>query len=113
MTTRLGKACTLPLLLFGFLAATAKVSAAALIPSSPQEQTRRAIRSIKDAFLQDGSGIAQPAARSSSRRLYVDYLIPLPEETKAGDIDPWPGGLAQVYPYAEDIVKEILAACCR
>merc|ERR1712129_206307 len=28
--------------------------------------------------------------------------------TKVEDIDPWPGGLAQMYPYAEDITSEIL-----
>lgn len=72
------------------------VTVQALIPSSPAEQTRRAIQSIKKAIQQ------------GNRRLYVDYLIPLPPETKAEDIDPWPGGLAQQYPYAQDIVAEIL-----
>mmetsp|Transcript_12927 Transcript_12927/g.19338 ORF Transcript_12927/g.19338 Transcript_12927/m.19338 type:complete len:275 (-) Transcript_12927:73-897(-) len=72
-----------------------------LIPSSPQQQTRRAIASIKNAI---------SAAKEENRpcRFYLDYLIPLPIETKAEDIDPWPGGLAQMYPYAEDILKEIL-----
>lgn len=108
MTKRLREKLTMPsqLLLLVLLAAalTTKVSvaAAALIPSSPQEQTRRAIRSIRDA-------ITSVSGQAKSRRLYVDYLIPLPEETKAEDIDPWPGGLAQMYPYAEDVVKEILA----
>ena len=72
-----------------------------LIPSSPQEQTRRAIRSLTNA-VQDARDNGQVA------RFYVDYLIPLPPETKAEDIDPWPGGLAQMYPYAEEILKEIL-----
>ncbi|MGK3741538.1 MAG: hypothetical protein ACI8RD_001578 [Bacillariaceae sp.] len=73
----------------------------ALIPATPQEQTTRAISSIRDAIdgrRQDGKPL----------RIYVDYLIPLPTETKAEDIDPWPGGLAQMYPYAEEILSSIL-----
>lgn len=72
-----------------------------LIPATPREQTSRAIRSIKDAIegcREDGKPL----------RLYVDYLVPLPPETKAEDIDPWPGGLAQMYPYAEDILSSVL-----
>jgi len=42
------------------------------------------------------------------KRFYVDYLVPLPPETQAEDIDPWPGGLAQMYSYAEDSLQEIL-----
>ena len=76
--------------------------ATSLIPSTPGEQTRRAIASIRET-------ISRSVADDVPPRLYVDYLIPLPVETKAEDIDPWPGGLAQQYPYAEDIVKEILA----
>ena len=30
-------------------------------------------------------------------------------DTKDADIDLWPGGLAQQYPYAEGIVRDILA----
>lgn len=77
------------------------VGVTALIPASPREQTRRAIRSLKDA-IQDDTNNDKPL------RLYVDYLIPLPPETVAADIDPWPGGLAQMYTYAEDILKDIL-----
>lgn len=73
----------------------------ALIPATPQEQTSRAIRSIKNA-------IDVRREEGKSLRLYVDYLVPLPPETKAEDIDPWPGGLAQMYPYAEDILVSIL-----
>lgn len=71
------------------------------IPASPAEQTRRAISSIRSA-------IAANNDDSKPNRFYVDYLIPLPPETKAEDIDPWPGGLAQMYSYATDIVQEIL-----
>jgi len=73
----------------------------ALIPATPMEQTSRAISSIRNA-------IGARREEGKPLRLYVDYLIPLPPETKAEDIDPWPGGLAQMYPYAEDIVSEIL-----
>lgn len=73
----------------------------ALIPASPLEQTRRAIASLSDA-------IADAKEKGKPARLYVDYLIPLPPETQAADIDPWPGGLAQMYPYATDIVETIL-----
>ena len=72
---------------------------AALVPTTPIEQTRLAIRSLKSA-IED--------SESKPKRFFVDYLIPLPPETQAEDIDPWPGGLAQMYPYAEDILKEIL-----
>ncbi|KAL7547837.1 hypothetical protein ACHAWF_012228 [Thalassiosira exigua] len=34
-------------------------------------------------------------------------LIPA-TPTKDEDIDPWPGGLAQMYPYAEDILRDVL-----
>ena len=69
------------------------------IPSSPAEQTRRAITSIRSAILEPSD---------KPKRLFIDYLIPLPAETKEEDIDPWPGGLAQMYPYAEDIIRDIL-----
>mmetsp|Transcript_19278 Transcript_19278/g.26734 ORF Transcript_19278/g.26734 Transcript_19278/m.26734 type:complete len:272 (+) Transcript_19278:13-828(+) len=70
-----------------------------LIPATPAEQTLRAIRSLRNAIEEE---------TNKPKRLYVDYLIPLPPETVAADIDPWPGGLAQMYPYAEDILKEII-----
>lgn len=64
----------------------------------------RAIASTKEKIAQ---------IRSSSPglppRIYIDYLIPLPPATSDADIDPWPGGLAQQYPYAEDILRDILA----
>jgi hypothetical protein len=72
-----------------------------LIPQTPAEQTRRAIRSLRDA-------IAADEESGRPKRYFLDYLIPLPEETKAEDIDPWPGGLAQQYEYADKILTEIL-----
>lgn len=72
-----------------------------LIPATPGEQTRRAIRSTKET-------ISQIRAANLPARIYIDYLIPLPPATTDADIDPWPGGLAQMYPYAEDIVRDIL-----
>jgi hypothetical protein len=75
--------------------------AVALIPATPEAQTSRAISSIKNAI----EGRREAGA---PLRLFVDYLVPLPQETKAEDIDPWPGGLAQMYPYAEDILSTIL-----
>jgi len=91
-----------PSLLFGLLVATLQVSA--LVPQSPQEQTRLAIRSLKNII----ASYNEDETNKKPKRFYVDYLIPLPPETQAEDIDPWPGGLAQMYPYAEDILKEIL-----
>eukprot|EP00584_Thalassiosira_punctigera_P001513 CAMPEP_0172533404 /NCGR_PEP_ID=MMETSP1067-20121228/6125_1 /TAXON_ID=265564 ORGANISM="Thalassiosira punctigera, Strain Tpunct2005C2" /NCGR_SAMPLE_ID=MMETSP1067 /ASSEMBLY_ACC=CAM_ASM_000444 /LENGTH=277 /DNA_ID=CAMNT_0013318049 /DNA_START=87 /DNA_END=920 /DNA_ORIENTATION=+ len=76
--------------------------ARALIPSTPGEQTRRAITSTKEKISQFRSSNLPP-------RIYIDYLIPLPRETNDADIDPWPGGLAQMYPYAEDILRDVLA----
>ncbi|CAB9508095.1 Domain of unknown function (DUF1995) [Seminavis robusta] len=73
----------------------------ALVPQSPVEQTRLAVRSLKKA-------IDDCNEQGKAKRFYVDYLIPLPPETQAEDIDPWPGGLAQMYPYAETILKEVL-----
>jgi hypothetical protein len=73
----------------------------ALIPVTPREQTTRAVISIKNA-------IEEHRQQSKPLRFYLDYLIPLPPETRAEDIDPWPGGLAQMYPYAEDILVDIL-----
>ena len=58
--------------------------ASALIPSSPEQQTRRAIASLSKA-------IETTRENNGKLRFYVDYLIPLPPETKAEDIDPWPG----------------------
>lgn len=77
--------------------------ASALIPATPSEQTRRAITSIRDSISR-----ARSTAPNSPVRLYVDYLLPLPPATTDADIDPWPGGLAQMYPYAEETLKEIL-----
>lgn len=76
--------------------------ARALIPATPGEQTRRAITSTKEA-------IAHIRATDLPPRIFIDYLIPLPPATTDADIDPWPGGLAQQYPYAEGIVRDILA----
>ena len=73
----------------------------ALIPASPQQQTRQAGYSLRKA-------IKFQKEQKKTCRLFVDYLIPIPETTKAEDIDPWPGGLAQMYPYAEQIVQDIL-----
>mmetsp|Transcript_23620 Transcript_23620/g.55966 ORF Transcript_23620/g.55966 Transcript_23620/m.55966 type:complete len:273 (-) Transcript_23620:127-945(-) len=73
----------------------------ALIPATPKEQTSRAISSIKKA-------VEGRQKEGKPLRLFVDYLIPLPLETRTEDIDPWPGGLAQMYPYAEDILSSIL-----
>jgi hypothetical protein len=72
-----------------------------LIPATPREQTARAVTSIRDI-------IKHNRLQEKPLRFYIDYLIPLPPETKAEDIDPWPGGLAQMYPYAEDILTSIL-----
>lgn len=72
-----------------------------LIPATPQDQTRRAIQSLCSA-------IESARDAGSPLRFYVDYLIPLPPETQAADIDPWPGGLAQMYPYASEILEAIL-----
>lgn len=85
------------------LAATLLLSrgASALIPATPGEQTRRAIRSTKETISRIRESDLPP-------RIYIDYLIPLPPETSDADIDPWPGGLAQMYPYAEDILRDIL-----
>ena len=73
----------------------------ALIPTSPQDQTRRAVISLSRA-IESAKNDAQPL------RFFVDYLIPLPPETQAADIDPWPGGLAQMYPYAAEILETLL-----
>jgi Domain of unknown function (DUF1995) len=80
---------------------TAAFFAAALVPQSPEEQTRLAIRSLQKAIASVDS--------NPRRRFFVDYLIPLPPETQPEDIDPWPGGLAQMYPYAEQILADIMA----
>lgn len=83
------------LLLLSFVFGT--VNALSIIPVSPEKQTQFAIQSLKTAIQQEGR-----------RRLYVDYLIPLPPETTEADIDPWPGGLAQQYAVASGILEEIL-----
>ena len=73
----------------------------ALIPATPAEQTQRAISSVRDT-------ISKIREANKPPRVYIDYLIPLPIETSDADIDPWPGGLSQQYPYAEEILREIL-----
>jgi len=74
----------------------------ALIPATPAEQTRRTITSTKEKISQIRSTNLPP-------RIFIDYLIPLPPATNDADIDPWPGGLAQQFPYAEGIIRDILA----
>ena len=64
-------------------------------------QTRRCIKSTKEKIRESSTNNCGP-------RIYIDYLIPLPVKTTDADIDPWPGGLAQQYKYAEDILKDIL-----
>ena len=73
----------------------------ALIPATPGEQTRRAIASTRES-------VSKIREANKPPRIYVDYLIPLPPETSDADIDPWPGGLAQQYSYAEEILRELL-----
>lgn len=75
--------------------------ARALIPATPGEQIRRAIVSTRDT-------ISKIRSTNMPPRIYVNYLIPLPPATTDADIDPWPGGLAQQYPYAEEILREML-----
>mmetsp|Transcript_8706 Transcript_8706/g.18390 ORF Transcript_8706/g.18390 Transcript_8706/m.18390 type:complete len:272 (-) Transcript_8706:103-918(-) len=89
-------------MLVPLLACLSATASGLAIPTSPAQQTRRAITSIRSAIA------SRPEESTKPTRLYVDYLIPLPPETKDEDIDPWPGGLAQMYPYAEDILKDIL-----
>ena len=67
-------------------------------------QTRRCIKSTKETI----SKIRESSSNNCGPRIYIDYLIPLPVKTTDADIDPWPGGLAQQYKYAEDILKDIL-----
>lgn len=74
----------------------------ALIPVTPGEQTIRAIRSTRETISKIRESSTLPP------RIYIDYLIPLPPATTDADIDPWPGGLAQQYSYAEDILRDIL-----
>merc|ERR1712129_344600 len=62
---------------------------------------RRAIVSTRDT-------ISKIRSTNMPPRIYVNYLIPLPPATTDADIDPWPGGLAQQYPYAEEILREML-----
>jgi Domain of unknown function (DUF1995) len=76
------------------------VVATALVPQSPEEQTRLALRSLRKAIASSNDDVP--------KRFFVDYLIPLPRDTKPEDIDPWPGGLAQMYPYGEQIVTDLL-----
>ena len=52
--------------------------------------------------------LRQLCHQETACRLCLEHLIPLPPETKAEDINPLPGGLAQMYPYAEDVASEIL-----
>lgn len=78
-----------------------------LVPTTPVEQRRLAVRSLKKA-IEASSNDDEAAGNKFPKRFFVDYLIPLPPETQAADVDPWPGGLAQMYPFAEDIVKELL-----
>merc|ERR1719203_1179932 len=66
-------------------------------------RTKRAIASTKETIAHIRSTTGLPP------RIFVDYLIPLPPATSDADIDPWPGGLAQMYPYAEEIVRDLLA----
>lgn len=63
------------------------------IPKTPALQTSQCISSIDS---------------NPHNRIYVDYLLPLPPETSAADIDPWPGGLNQMYDPASSTVKQIL-----
>jgi len=94
---------SIPLLLTLLLTTNLLQPTTSLIPQSPAQQTRRAIASLRDAITS-----IKATTPNKPARLYLDYLIPLPPATKAEDIDPWPGGLAQMYPYAEDIIAEIL-----
>ena len=96
------------LLLLALLSSSSIPTCDGLIPASPREQTTRAIASIKSAIQDHREQQHSDSNKNKPCRLFVDYIIPLPSETLETDVDPWPGGLAQMYPYAEDILKEIL-----
>lgn len=55
-------------------------------------------------------GIYQPKMITPGRNsnAIISVSLALRENGEDADIDPWPGGLAQMYPYAEDILRDIL-----
>ena len=59
-----------------------------LLPPLPMSGT--------ELFNRAATSIAAASAAGKTRQL-VKVVIPLPAETKEEDIDPWPGGLSQMY----------------
>ena len=87
---------TMTMKVVSLLACGVVVVVQGLIPATPQEQTRRAIASIRNTI--DGIKLHNNDNNNQKPlRIYVDYLIPLPPKTKAEDIDPWPGGLGECF----------------
>ena len=92
---------TMTMKVVSLLACGVVVVVQGLIPATPQEQTRRAIASIRNTI--DGIKLHNNDSSTTNNnnqkplRIYVDYLIPLPPKTKAEDIDPWPGGLGECF----------------
>ena len=89
---------TMTMKVVSLLACGVVVVVQGLIPATPQEQTRRAIASIRNTI--DGIKLHNDSNTNNNQkplRIYVDYLIPLPPKTKAEDIDPWPGGLGECF----------------
>eukprot|EP00965_Chrysotila_dentata_P242374 6204840-Pleurochrysis_carterae.AAC.1 len=89
--------CPRPLTLAAILGCVVcHVSASLLVPQSPGQMVSAAAAAV---------GRAREAGHN---RLIVKLIVPLLDSVKPEDLDPWPGGLAQQYPYAMDLGKQMM-----
>lgn len=77
--------------------ALALVGGSALsVPNSAEAMIRRAAAAVTHA------------RDAGNNRQIVRIVVPQLETVRPEDLDPWPGGLAQQYPYAMDLSRELL-----
>jgi len=63
-----------------------------------------------DAMIADAARAIVAARDAGHRRLVVRIVVPPLDTLRPEDLDPWPGGLAQQYPYALDLARQLLVA---
>jgi hypothetical protein len=87
------------------LLALSGAAAAALLPGGPLR-----VPTSPEGMIADAARCVAAARDAGQRRLLVRIVVPQLDTVQPEDLDPWPGGLAQQYPYALDLARRLLCA---
>lgn len=78
---------------------------AALLPGGPLR-----VPTSPEIMIADAARSVAAARAAGQRRLIVRIVVPQLDTVRPEDLDPWPGGLAQQYPYALSLARQLLCA---